>query len=226
MADPEFPPTRPSIWDALRRGGRAELNRVLSLYRDPIVGYLRRRGLGAEDAEDVTQDVLSRLVHGGALERADPARGQLRALIKAVTHHALVDHLRAAAALRRGGGARHVPLEDEPAADPEAPEFDAEWALNLVLQAMYRLLDGAPPGRRRQVEAVYQRAVKGLDTAGLARELGVSPANARVLLHRGRKLVAGAARELVAEYARAGDELEAELTYLERLLPPELAWER
>jgi RNA polymerase sigma factor (sigma-70 family) len=218
----EFPETRRSVWLAIQRGG-SELDRVLALYRDPITGWLRRRGLSLEDAEDVTQDVLTRLTTG-VLAGADPARGRLRALVKAVSRHALADHRRAGAAVKRGGRRGRVSLDEVDVADDDGQrdDFDAEWALNLVLQAIYRLLDGAPPGRRRQVEAVYQSAVKELGPADLARELGVSPANAKVLVHRGRKLVAAEVRALVADYAASG-ELDAELAFLAKLLPEGLA---
>jgi RNA polymerase sigma-70 factor (ECF subfamily) len=214
-----FPETRRSVWLAIRAGGRA-LERVLALYRDPIVAWLGRQGLSPEDAEDVTQEVLGRLV--GVLERADPERGRLRALVKAVTRNTLTDHRRAARALKRGGPRTRVPLETvEPAVDAADGDFDAEWAANLVLQAIYRLLDGAPDGRRRQVEAVYRSAVKGLSVAELARELGVTPANAKVLVHRGRKLVTKEVHELITEYTSSG-ELDAELAYLRKLLPEDL----
>jgi DNA-directed RNA polymerase specialized sigma24 family protein len=88
-----------------------------------------------------------------------------------------------------------------------------------VLQAIYRLLDGADAGKRRQVDAVYQAAIKGLDTAQLAEQLDVSKENAKVLVHRGRKLVAAEVRALVAEYATSGRELDEEVAYLERLMP-------
>ncbi|MBI3724281.1 RNA polymerase sigma factor [bacterium] len=218
----DFPETRRSIWAAIRRGG-PHLEKVLTTYRDPIVAWLRRRGLTVEDAEDVAQDVLSRLA-GSVLERACPERGRLRALVKAVSRHALLDHRRTEKAQKRGGRARRVPLEEiEPASDETDDGFDAEWALNLVLQAIYRLLDGATDGRRRQVDFVYQHALKGRGTGELARELGVSAANAKVLLHRGRKLVAREVRSLVREYAASRSELEDELAYLERLMPGEIA---
>jgi DNA-directed RNA polymerase specialized sigma24 family protein len=221
----EFPETRRSVWEAIR-GGRDGLGKVLALYRDPIVGWLRREGLSVEDAEDLAQVVLSRLVDG-VLARADPGRGRLRALVKAVSRHALLDFRRSAKTEKRGGRAGRVPLEEiELAADQrEGDGFDAEWALNLVLQAIYRLLEGAEPGRRKQVEAVYRSAVVGLSTKDLARELDVTAANAKVLVHRGRKVVGEAVRSLIAEYAASGRELEAELAFLEKLLPGGLAWE-
>src|SRR5262249_39042076 len=158
-----------------------------------------KQGLSAEDAEDIAQDVLERLA-GGVLERADPERGRLRALVKAVARHALLDHRRRRRAQKRGGRATRGSLATiDPPAREKDDDFDAEWALGLVLRALYCLLESADAGRRQKVEAVYQRAVKGLEIPELAASLGVSESNAKVLLHRGRKLVAASVRELVAE---------------------------
>jgi RNA polymerase sigma-70 factor (ECF subfamily) len=63
-------------------------------YREVILGWCRSRGLDRHTAEDLTQEILIKLL--GALPRHEhnPDRGRFRSWLKAVVHNVLADHWR------------------------------------------------------------------------------------------------------------------------------------
>ena len=63
-------------------------------YGRKIYGWCRLWGLQDADAQDVTQHVLLKLVHGLREFRYDPGRS-FRAWLKTLTHHAWHDYLKA-----------------------------------------------------------------------------------------------------------------------------------
>ena len=63
-------------------------------YRGVILGWCLRRGLPADGAEDLTQDILLKLFQQLPRYSHDPARGQFRGWLKAVVNNALTDFWR------------------------------------------------------------------------------------------------------------------------------------
>lgn len=125
-----FPTT---IWTAIRAAGAKDadaLDRFAREYREPVRRYIRSRGFGDAEADDLTQDVFVRILAGGVLAKVDPAKGRFRSLVLSVATHAMQDRRR-----RKNAS----PLEaDPPARDPD---FDREWILHLADRAMARLRD-------------------------------------------------------------------------------------
>jgi RNA polymerase sigma-70 factor (ECF subfamily) len=80
----------------LRAGGRREEAWAVfqARYRGVILGWGLRRGLSADGAEDLTQDVLLKLFQQLPKYQHDPSRGQFRGWLKAVVNNALTDFWR------------------------------------------------------------------------------------------------------------------------------------
>jgi sigma-70-like protein len=85
MHDRRFATTR---WTAVvaagRRGTReseAALAYLCEAYWYPLYAYARRRGHGAEEAEDLTQGFFARLLEKGYVEAADRERGRFRTFL-------------------------------------------------------------------------------------------------------------------------------------------------
>jgi DNA-directed RNA polymerase specialized sigma24 family protein len=57
---------------------RAALEELYRLYCYPVYAFIRRRGHGRQDAQDLTQDFFVHLMEKGTLSRADPQRGRFR----------------------------------------------------------------------------------------------------------------------------------------------------
>src|SRR5688572_19911422 len=144
--DPQFHTTHWSLVVAAANPSGQESKTALAdlcqAYWYPLYAFLRRRGNSTEDAADLTQGFFATLLEKGYLADADPDRGRFRSfLLTAVARFATKEHDRAAA-LKRGGGQRHLSLDfgegerryqREPA-DNWSPEriFERRWALTLL----------------------------------------------------------------------------------------------
>jgi hypothetical protein len=60
---------------------RAALEELYRLYCYPIYAFIRRRGHGRQDAQDLTQDFFVHLLEKGTLGRADSQRGRFRSFL-------------------------------------------------------------------------------------------------------------------------------------------------
>lgn len=115
----------------------------------PLYAYLRRRGIDGERAADLVQGLFAELIEKGRLAQADGERGRFRGwLLSALKYHVSHEDERERAA-KRGGGARHVPLDPADAdrrwqiastgeLDPERT-FERAWALSVLDAALVRL---------------------------------------------------------------------------------------
>jgi RNA polymerase sigma-70 factor, ECF subfamily len=161
-------------------------------YRDVIHGWCRRRGLRADVADDLTQDVLIKVLQELPRYNHDPSRGQFRSWLKTVVSHALVDHHRRQARhpepVAVGGGSYldgKTGLETPRAADELCEEI--ERRANTMAAAVFE-------GVRARVQettwqSFYQWMVLKRPAADVARELGLTTAAVYKNSDRVRKMV-------------------------------------
>ncbi len=219
---------RTTVWQRIREakaGRESAVNEVLVRYRPAILGFLARRGVDAEEAEDVAQEVLLALVDDRVLARADPALGRFRNLLIAVMKNILRERERSRGRLKRGGELRVLsldratessagPLGELVAAPEEDDEFDREWAKNLVRLAMQRLEAEYEP----YFAAIDLHLREDLSYRDVAARLGKSEAAVRNYLHEGRLKLAEYLRAEIAGYSSSADEYEDEKRHLRRHL--------
>lgn len=88
-----IPSTHFSLLHALNEEGRREEAWAVfqNRYGNVLLGWCLRRGLSADTAEDLTQDILLKLFLELPRHVHDPARGRFRAWLKAVVNNALTD---------------------------------------------------------------------------------------------------------------------------------------
>jgi RNA polymerase sigma-70 factor (ECF subfamily) len=162
------------------RGDRASpevqeaLSRLCSAYWYPLYAFIRRRGHGADDAEDLTQEFLANLLQRKALSTADRGRGRFRTFLLACCQHFLSNQRDRERAHKRGGGRPILSLDFSAAAEryraepahSETPErlFDRRWAMIVLEHAL------------EQVEKEYEAAGKGPLFDSLKAALVGSPA--------------------------------------------------
>ena len=125
----------------------------------PLYAFVRRRGHSAGEAEDLTQAFFARFLEKNDAARADPARGRFRTFLLAAMKHFLANEYDRARALKRGGGTKPIPFDEEMAdarylrsaarrEDPESAYLRA-WATSLLegaaaeLRAEYAARDHA-----------------------------------------------------------------------------------
>jgi RNA polymerase sigma factor (sigma-70 family) len=206
-----FPPTRHSLvarlGDAADGERRAAFDDLVRAYRPAILGYLIRRWhLAAADADDATQSLLLQLWEQGTLAGFDPAKARFRTFLRTCIDRHASNRLRAARALRRGGGAEHLPLDDVAAAnaleahaaqvaaaDADDAEscFRDEVARALLARAIARLRQELEQRDRLVVFEVLRRydlePVPDLRYAQVAEALGLSVTQVTNHLHGARR---------------------------------------
>src|SRR5687767_12993091 len=109
----EFPSTRWSIVLAARDTGAAReaLDELCRSYWLPVYAFIRTRTPNVEDARDLTQEILTRLLDGKLFRTADPTRGRFRSLLLTAVRNYLVNEYERATAQKRGGGRAFLSLD-------------------------------------------------------------------------------------------------------------------
>jgi DNA-directed RNA polymerase specialized sigma24 family protein len=203
---------------------RDALAELCAAYWFPVYAFIRRKGNDPESSLDLTQGYFARLLEGRTLAAADPGKGRFRALLRADVAFFLSDARDRAAALKRGGGIRFVPLDAEGryAAEPAhglTPErlFDRAWALDLLFAVVDRLREEyAAAGKLATFEAlkgVLDGDPHAAPYTELACRLGTTEGAIQVASHRLRRryreLIRGAIAATVADPSEVEDEIRA-----------------
>ena len=152
-----FPITRWSVVLAAGRqhavGSREALNTLCTNYWRPTYAYVRRLGLGADDAQDMVQEFFTRPLEKNTLGRVHPTGGRFRVFLLTCLKHVMADARDRGRAQKRGGGVPPVSLDRDrgeivrPRADGS---LDARTCLRSALST-HRLGhdQGAAPARLR-----------------------------------------------------------------------------
>jgi len=159
---------------------------LFEAHREHLWGLCYRVTGSAADAEDLVQETFQR-----ALEKppADTARPWRPWLARVATRLA-IDALRRRRTRQYAGPWLPWPVETPPEVEPASPEPDAEARYGVresVSFAFLRALEALGPMPRA---ALVLRDALGYSGPETAEILGVSPENARVLVHRARKALA------------------------------------
>jgi RNA polymerase sigma factor (sigma-70 family) len=208
---------------------RAALDGLYRVYCYPVYAFIRRRGYGREDAQDLTQDFFVHLLEKSTLGRADPQRGRFRSFLLGALDHFLAHAAERARARKRGGDCQFVYLDDDTAencyqlaAQMTAEKiFETRWAAALIEAALVRLrgeLQAA--GKRRLFDAVQGFLLGGEDASyqQVADRLGLSVGAIKTTIHRMRSRYRALLREEVTRTVTTPAEVEEELRCLRAAL--------
>jgi RNA polymerase sigma-70 factor (ECF subfamily) len=208
---------------------QAALEALYRVYCYPVYAFIRRRGYGRPDAQDLTQDFFVHLLEKATLGRADPQRGRFRSFLLGALDHFLAHAAERARARKRGGGCQWVYLDDDAAEaryQLAAPEgitaeqvFEARWAAALVESAFSRLrAEMAAEGKGPLFEALQEFLLSAEHAPGqqqrVAEAMGLSLAGLRTALHRVRRRYRALLREEVARTVADPADVEDELHHL------------
>ncbi len=227
-----FPKTRWTlICQARDHGDRRELHELLADYWRPLYAFLRYQGRDADAAMDAVQGFLLHLLQRDFAAALDPHRGKFRSYLLAALKNYLVNEHAKATAHKRGGPAIPVSLDVsgdtrtyEPAAPDVPPErlFEREWAVCLLERAVAALKqEFADAGRAAHFEALrrfFQPDDEPPSHEEVARDLGVTKDNLKVMLHRARRRFAELVRAEIRDVVASDAEVEEELASLFRAL--------
>ncbi len=226
-------------WSLVLAAGRSDsthaataLASLCSTYWYPLYAYVRRRGYGAEDAQDLTQEFFARLLEQRWLDQADRGRGRFRTFLLSAMSHFLANEWDKAIAQKRGGAAQTVPLELDTAetrygqepADSLTPKqaFERRWALTLLERVLaYLQAECAAHGKAELFEAL-KPCLLGDGTHEpydrLAVKLHLSETAVKVSIHRLRKRYRQLLRQEIAHTTSSPAEAKEEMHHLFEVL--------
>lgn len=219
-SDAPFPATRWSLISGARASAdpvkrEAAVRDLCALYWPPVYGFLRRRGLSPEDAQDAVQGFMVSLLDEDLFARAGAESGRLRSFLLGALQRWQRGEWRKAVAEKRGGGQQVLSLDalqaedgyEAEGSDAESPEryFEKRCALVLLESALQRLAaEQAAAGKAEAFAVIRPLLAPVADAAPLSYEeaaaaLRLTPEALRVTLHRLRKRFATVLRETIAE---------------------------
>lgn len=197
-------------------------------YWYPLYAYVRRRGYGPEDAQDLTQEFFAQLLRKNYPAQADRAKGKFRSFLLLTLNHFLADAHERAAAGKRGGGQILISLDAEAPedryrlepADDVTPDklFERRWAQTLLQRALVRLRQEYMPAGKAEIYAVLRAFEPGeqktLSYAKAADQLGISESALKSMIHRLRLRHRELVREEIAQTVGTASDVDEELHHL------------
>ena len=194
-------------------------------YWYPLYAYIRRKGLGCDDAQDLTQGFFAWLLEKNITGKADRERGKFRSFLLASFNHFSAKEWRRAGAQKRGGGQAVFSLDlaagesrfnREPSDELTAERmFERRWALTLLEHTLARLRDEFA---RRQKLEVFEHLKPYLSSdpstvpyRQIADELGKTEGAVKVAVHRLRQRCRELLRAEIAQTVSGPEEVDEEL---------------
>jgi RNA polymerase sigma factor (sigma-70 family) len=197
-------------------------------YWYPLYVYIRRRGHGAVEAEDLTQEFFRRLLEKGYLGGVERGKGRFRSFLLTALKHFLANEWDRSQTQKRGGGQEIISLDVQDAegrydiepADRRNPEvlFDQRWALTLMERVLQRLKEEQEASGRGEVFSRLQGHLAGSERvesyAAAGAAMGMSEGAVRVAAHRLRQRYGEILRDEIGQTVETREEIEEEIRYL------------
>jgi RNA polymerase sigma factor (sigma-70 family) len=194
-------------------------------YWYPLYAYVRRQGLSADDAQDITQAFFARLLEKNIAARADRERGKFRSFLLASLNHFLANEWRSGGARKRGGGQVALSLDlaaaeglytREPSHELTAEKlYQRRWALTLLEQTLAKLRDEFVERGKLELFDRLKPYLGGGDGSApyqqIAAELGKTEGAVKVAVHRMRRRCRELLRTEIAQTVSGPQEIEDEL---------------
>jgi RNA polymerase sigma-70 factor (ECF subfamily) len=208
---------------------RVALDGLYRVYCYPVYAFIRRRGYGRQDAQDLTQDFFVYLLEKSTLVRADPQRGRFRSFLLATLDHFLAHKAERASARKRGGECQFVSLDDDSAENcyqlaarmTAEKIFEARWAAALIAAAVERLRGELQTAGKGHLFDAVKGILLDSEAASyqqVADKLGLSLGAIKTVIHRMRNRYRTLLREEVARTVATPGEVEEELRWLRAAL--------
>lgn len=204
------------------------LEQLCRSYWYPLYAYVRRRGFGPEDAQDLTQEFFARLLKKNYPAQADRAKGKFRSFLLLTLNHFLADEFDRASTRKRGGGQTFISLDQDEAegryrrepADDLSPEklFERRWAQSILENALKRLREeygaDSPPETYAVLKGFEPGEQLTLSYGEAAARLGLSESALKSKIHRLRQRHRELVREEIAQTVCTSTEVDEELRHL------------
>jgi len=210
------------------------LDKLCRTYWRPIYGFVRRQGVGPEEAKDLTQGFFALLLERRDLNAVRQEKGRLRSYLLTSLKNFLTNERNRAMAIKRGEGKRLIPLEDlrecervgfEPAETLPADQiYERRWALSVLDQVLARL-GGEYRAAGPTAAGLFDHLQKSLTDepdrplpADTAHEFGMTESAVRQASYRMRQRYRQLLREEIAHTVMLPGDIEDELRHLVAVL--------
>lgn len=207
---------------------RSALEELCAAYWYPLYAYVRRRGHGVHDAQDLTQGFFVHLLEHDGIKYADPARGRFRTYLLSSLNNFLKNDWKKGNRQKRGNG--HQPLSfdsesaetrfaHEPAvAQPEDTLYDRLWASILLDLALTKLrAEFSQAGKLDHFDR-FKSFVWGersaLSYSAIAAQLNMTEGGVKTTVHRLRRRFGELLQAEVSRTVSSPTEVNEELRYL------------
>ena len=209
-------------------GAQEALEELCRTYWRPIYGFVRREGVGREEAKDITQGFFALILERKDFSSVRQEKGRLRSFLLASLKHFMANERRDAAAIKRGGGRTLIPLDEITAEDSSEFDrsgmlsadllYDRRWAFTVLDRVFARLREES----QRSANAPLLERLNTLlsdepdrpSQAEIAREFGMTENAVKQAFHRLRQRYRQLLREEVAHTVATPAEIEEELRHL------------
>jgi RNA polymerase sigma factor (sigma-70 family) len=208
------------------------LETLCRAYWYPIYVYVRRKGYGSEDAQDLTQEFFAQLIGKQHLRLADRDKGKFRTFLLAMLDYFLAREWSRAHRQKRGGQFTFISRDQqapeeryrlEPV-DSDTPEkkFLRQWAMTLLEQTMDKLeRDCQANGKAvlfREAKGLLSGEPRSVTYAELGQRLEMAEGALRVAVHRLRQRYGELLRGEIAHTVGAGESVDEEMRFLMTVL--------
>ena len=206
------------------------LEKLCRTYWQPIYGFVRRQGVGSEEAKDLTQGFFALLLERRNLNAVRQEKGRLRSYLLASLKYFLANEHNRATAIKRGAGRQLIPLEDlrerervgyEPSETLAADQiYERRWALSVLEQVLarlrkeYRATGPASAGLFDQLEKSLTDEPDRPSPADTAEEFGMTVSAVRQASYRLRQRYRQVLREEVAHTVMLPGDIDDEVRHL------------
>ena len=201
------------------------LEELCRSYWYPLYAYVRRKGHGLEDAQDLTQAFFARLLEKNYVAQADRERGRFRTFLLAALAHFLADEWDKARRLKRGRGREIISFDAasaeeryrlEPIDQLDAAKlYERRWVTTLFDQVLARLeqefRDSGKGGLFEGLKSSLIAEDAGLSYAELGAQLGLKEDAVKQSVHRMRRRYRELFCEEIAQTVAGPGEVEDEL---------------
>lgn len=201
------------------------LSALCERYWYPLYAFVRRRGYGSADAQDLTQAFFAMVLEKNSFSVADPDRGRFRSFLLGALSNFLMNYWREGCTQKRGGNRPLLSLnfhhaEERYIAEPSHQLtaeriYDRKWALTLLETAMGKLSEEyTQAGKDVLFDGIKSRLggdSPSISIRHIAAELQMTEGAVKVAVHRLRRryrdLLRNEIADTVANPADVDDEL-------------------
>ncbi len=207
---------------------RDALEYLCRSYWYPLYSYARRSGHPPPDAEDLTQGFFAVLLEKDYLKAAARDKGRFRTFLLVALKRYLANEWHRQHAMKRGGFAPFVPIDQDLAESRFASEpahnlpadllFDRQWAMTLLERSMAQLeREYVTSGRAQLFNYLRHCLTKHESTlphGEIAARLNLTVAAVKMAVHRLRSRYREILRHEIAQTVSTPEEIEEEIRHL------------